>query len=267
MAHGAALDEDDARPARCRRSTPGPRRRPPRPRQTQKAHPRVHRGAEASPRRARSHPLLRRPARCGQDLSGAFHRPSDRPAIRSRRPGRRERRVGDPWTPPDVRGRLPWTHRDRPEESREPQPRHAPRRGRQAGERPPRRPRQRAPRGARSRAELRLLGPLHRPRRRPQPGDVHRDRKPQGHDPKPPSRPHGGDRSARLHAGREAFDRDLLPDPPTAGGARPLPRAPRVHRPRGRAYGRRLHERGGRSSPRATDRSRLPSRRGALRGR
>ena len=69
-----AADAGDA--DRHRRGAAHPRRGPLRPREDQEAHPRVPRGAQAQPDGQEPDPVLRRPARRGQDLARPEHRAS-----------------------------------------------------------------------------------------------------------------------------------------------------------------------------------------------
>ena len=87
-----------------------PRRRPLRPRQDQEAHPRVPRGAQAQPDGQEPDPVLRRPARRGQDFARPEHRESDRARVRAREPGRRARRSGDPRAPAHLHRRAAGQH-------------------------------------------------------------------------------------------------------------------------------------------------------------
>ena len=68
---------------RHRRSPPHPRRGPLRPAQDQAAHPRISRGAQAEARWQEPDPVLRRPARRGQDLARPIDRPGHGPQIRA----------------------------------------------------------------------------------------------------------------------------------------------------------------------------------------
>ena len=61
--------------------------------------------ARAPEARRRADPLLRRAARCGQDLAGAVDRAGDGAEFVAHQPGRHARRGGDPRAPADVRRR------------------------------------------------------------------------------------------------------------------------------------------------------------------
>ena len=80
------------------------------------------------------------------------------------------------------------------------------------------------------------------------------------------ARPHGRDPALRLHGGGEARDREALPRPEAARGARADAVAARLQRPRAAARDPRVHARGGRArtssgrSPRSAARRRRRSR-------
>ena len=76
-------------------------------------------------------------------------------------------------------------------------------------------------RGAGSGAESRLQRSLPERALRPVEGAVHRDRQHARSDPARIARPHGGDPSVRLHAGREGRDRGELPGAAPDRRARP----------------------------------------------
>ena len=82
-----------------------PRRRPFRPRESEGAHPGVHRRAqaEAGPEGAHSVPL--RPSRRGQNQPGPQHCQRHGPQVRAHEPGRRARRSRNPRAPQNLRGR------------------------------------------------------------------------------------------------------------------------------------------------------------------
>ena len=101
----AGADDD-----RHRRSAAHPRRGPLRPREDQEAHPRVPRGAQAEPDGQEPDPVLRRPARRGQDLARPEHRARDGARVRAREPGRRARRSGDPRPSAHVHRRAAGQH-------------------------------------------------------------------------------------------------------------------------------------------------------------
>ncbi len=153
---------------RHRRGAAHPRRGSLRARQGQAAHSRVSRGAQAQSRGQEPDPVLRRPARRGQDLARAEHRPRNRTQVRAREPGRRPRRGGDPRPPAHLHRRAAGQHHPEPAQGRDAQLRADARRGRQARRgRLPRRPGLGAARSARPGAELDLPRQLSRGAVRP----------------------------------------------------------------------------------------------------
>ena len=140
------------------------------------------------------------------------------------------------------------------------QPRLHDRRGRQDRPRLPRRSRGGAARGARSRAEQHVRGPLPRDPVRPLERHVRRDGEHRRPDPRAAARPHGDPRDPRLHAAREARDRAPAPHPEAARGARHHQGAARHHRQGRRSGHRLLHARGRRPHARAPDREHHPRR-------
>ena len=95
----AAVGQVDRGQPRPRHARGGPRRGPLRHRAGQGPHPRVPRRAQAQARRPRLHPLLRRPARRGQDVAGPLDRPRAGAQVRAHQRGRRARRGRDPRPP------------------------------------------------------------------------------------------------------------------------------------------------------------------------
>ena len=126
---------------RHRRGAAHPRRGPLRPREDQEAHPRVPRGAQAQSDGQEPDPVLRRPARRGQDLARPEHRQGDRAQVRAREPGRRARRSRDPRPPAHLHRRAAGQHHPEHAQGGHAQLRDDARRGRQARRRRlPRRP-------------------------------------------------------------------------------------------------------------------------------
>ena len=133
---------------------------------------------------------------------------------------RRPRRGRDPRPPAHVHRRDAGHDHPRAARRRVEEPGLPDRRDRQDGRRLARRPVERDARGARPGAELDLPRPLPRPAVRPLEGAVHLHREPAGDDPRPAARPHGRDPALRLHRGGEGRDREALPRPEAARGAR-----------------------------------------------
>ena len=103
---------------RHRRGAAHPRRGPLRSREDQEAHSRVSRGAQAQSGGQEPDPVLRRPARRGQDLARPEHRQGDRPQVRAREPGRRARRGGDPRPPAHLHRLAAGQHHPEPAQGR-----------------------------------------------------------------------------------------------------------------------------------------------------
>ena len=99
----AALEQVHDGHARPGQGQEDPRRRPLRPGEGQGAHPRVPGRPEALQDDQGAHPVLRRPARRGQDLARQVHRPGPRPEVRPHLARRRPRRGRDPGPSPDLR--------------------------------------------------------------------------------------------------------------------------------------------------------------------
>ena len=167
LADRRALDEEDPRAQGPPRRREDPERRPLRAREGQGADRRVPGRAPAREQPEGPHPLLRGPARGGQDLARQVDRPRHEPQVRAPLPGRRARRGRDPRPPPHLHRRLPRPDHPDDEEGGHPQPRLPPRRGRQDVHGLPGRPLGRPPRGPRPRAEPHLHRPLPRRRVRP----------------------------------------------------------------------------------------------------
>ena len=140
--------------------------------------------------------------------------------VRPHLAGRRARRGRDPRPPPHVRRVAARASHSGHEEGRVEQPGVHARRDRQAGTRLPGRSGSGAAGGARPRAEQHLLGPLPGGPVRPVEGDVRRDREHHGPDAAGVARPHGDARAPGLHARGEAVDREAVPGPEAARGAR-----------------------------------------------
>src|SRR5207249_4358884 len=77
-------------------------------------------------------------------------------------------------------------------------------------------------------------------------------------DPRAAPRPGGRHQPLRLHRGGEARDREALPRPEAARGARARARPGPLRRPGAPAHDPRVHARGWRPQPRAPDRGALP---------
>ena len=105
LAGGPPLEQVEPRPARPPPGAQGPRRRPLRPGEDQGADPRVPGGPQAEEGHEGADPLLRRPARHGQDVAGQEHRQGAGTRVRPDQPGGRPRRGRDPRPPPDLRRR------------------------------------------------------------------------------------------------------------------------------------------------------------------
>ena len=206
--HHAAVERPQrGQPRRgARPRDPGPR--PLRPREGQGPHPRVPRGAQAQGRPARADPVLRRPARRGQDEPRPQHRRGDGPQVRAHQRRRRARRGRDPRASPHVRGRDARHHRARHARRRHQQPAVHDRRDRQDGRRLARRSVERDARGAGPGAEHHLPRPLHGPAVRPQPGPLHHHGQPARAHPRAAARPHGDHQPRRLHDRGEAPHRE-----------------------------------------------------------
>ena len=215
-----ALVEADRGPARPRERAGRARRRPSRPREGEGPHPRIPGRAQARAAGEGADPLLRGPAGRRQDLAGPLDRARARTEVRARLARRRARRGRDPRAPPHLRRRHAGPHPPEPAPRRLAQPGVPARRGGQAGRRLPGRPVVGPARGARSRAELDLLGSLPRGAVRPLARALHRHGEHARDHSARPARPHGGDRAAGLHGPRQARDRARAPDPEAARGAR-----------------------------------------------
>ncbi len=211
LAGRAAVGEEDRGGHRPQADQGRPRRRPLRPREGEGPDPRVPGGPQAEPRDEGADPLLRRPARGGQDLAGQVDRHLARPQVRPHLARRHARRGRDPRAPPHLHRRAARPDHPGAPPRRVEEPGLHPRRDRQARVRLPRRPGVRAARGARPRAEQHVPRPLPRRAVRPVGGAVHHH----GERPRPgsarPARPHGSAGASRLHRGGEAQDRAGAP--------------------------------------------------------
>ena len=125
---------------RHRRGAADPRRGPLRPREDQAPDHRVPRGAQARAGGPLADPLLRRPARRGQDLARPVDRARARAQVRARVARRRARRGGAPRPPTHLHRRAAREHHPGDQEGRKPRLRDDARRGRQARAGLPRRP-------------------------------------------------------------------------------------------------------------------------------
>ncbi len=178
VADRAALGQRDQGQPRHQTRAPGPQRRPLRPRGRQGTDPRVPGGAQTEPGLARPDPLLRRPARGGEDEPRALDREGAGARVRAHLGRRRPRRGGDPRPPPHLHRGAAGDDHPRAPRRRLAQPRLHDRRDRQDGRRLPRRPGERDARGARPGPERHLPRPLPRPRLRPLRRRLHRHREP-----------------------------------------------------------------------------------------
>ena len=211
----------EPRPARPPPGPQGPRRRPLRPGEDQGADPRIPGRPQAQEGHEGPDPLLRRPARHGQDVAGQEHRQGAGTRVRPGQPGRRPRRGRDPRPPPHLRRRDARPDHPGHPQGGDQQPGLHARRGRQARRRLPGRPLRGAPGSARPRAELDVPRPLPRRRFRPLEGDVHRHGEHARDDPAPAARPDGGAPAPRLQRGGEDADRPEVHHPQAARAARP----------------------------------------------
>ena len=155
-------------------------------------------------------------------------------------------------------GALPGPHHPGHEEGRREEPRHRARRGRQDGRRHDGRPLGRAARGARSRAELHVPGPLPRRAVRPVAGHLPLHGEQPRHHPRPALGPHGGHRVPGYTRCEKLEHRARVPVPQAAVGPRPDRRAARVRPTRRSKHHRQLHARSRRSRSRARNRRGVP---------
>ncbi len=107
----SAVVDDHRGPARSGGGARRARRRPLRPRQGQGPRCRVPRRPQAQGRHEGADPLLRRPARCGQDLARPVDCAGHAAEVRAHLARRRSRRGRDPWPPPHLHRRLARPHR------------------------------------------------------------------------------------------------------------------------------------------------------------
>ena len=144
-----------------------PRRGPLRAREGQGPDRRISRGPGAHQQAEGPDPVPGRPARRRQDLARPLDRQGDRARVRAPVAGRRARRGRDSRPPPHLYRLAAGQDRHQPEEGRHLEPAVPARRDRQARPGFPRRSRLGAARGARSRAEQQVPGPLSGDRLRP----------------------------------------------------------------------------------------------------
>ena len=167
VAGHAALVEVQRRPHRPQAGAQDAGHRPLRHGEGQGPDPGVPGRAQAQARRQELDPVLRRPARRGQDVAGQVDRLGHGPRVRAHLGRRRARRVRDPRPPAHLHRRHARDDHARHARRRDQQPGADDRRDRQDGRRLPRRPVQRDARGAGPRAELQLPRPLPGPAVRP----------------------------------------------------------------------------------------------------
>ena len=252
-----ALGQEIEAEARHRRGRADPRRGPLRPREGQGADRRISRGPGADQQAEGPDPLPGRPAGRRQDLARPFDRARDGPRVRPPVIGRRPRRGRNPRPPAHLYRLAAGQDRNQPEEGGDVQSALPARRNRQARPGFPRRSRLGPARGARSRAEQPLPGPLSRDRLRSFGRDVRHHREQHGHAAAA-ARPHGDHPSRRLYRGREGRDRDAPPDAQADRIARPQGGRARLYRGRAARADPPLHPRGGRAHARARDRQGRP---------
>ena len=150
-----------------RRGAARPRRGPLRAGEGQGPDRRISRGPGAHQQAQGADPVPRRPARRRQDLARPLDRARHGPRVRAPVTGRRSRRGRDPRPPPDLHRLAAGQDHLEHQEGGDVEPAVPARRDRQARPGFPRRPVVGAARGARSRAEQPLPGPLSRARLRP----------------------------------------------------------------------------------------------------